>query len=116
MHVLKPHALSSCLRDDAAAGLARARAVHALPSDVSYDDNSTLLVERKIIRTEMDYPIGQVRKFLKSGQVHTEAATLVNVTAGSICVHGDGGHAVELAAAVRQTVADAGVPVEGVAA
>ncbi|WP_159775287.1 5-oxoprolinase subunit PxpA [Streptomyces sp. HM190] len=149
LHHVKPHgALYSFLRDDEAAGLAGARAIHALlpgvmiywpaPAfgtvfcdelrqlghpvvgdlypDLSYDENGTLVIKRKITETDMDFALGQVRQFLKSGQVHTEAGTLVDMTAGSICVHGDGDHAVELAAAVRQTVVDAGVAVQAVSA
>ncbi|MET8948947.1 5-oxoprolinase subunit PxpA [Streptomyces sp. NPDC004542] len=149
MHHVKPHgALYSYLRDDEAAGLAGARAVHALMPDtlvywpapafgtvfcdelqqlghtvvgdlypdLSYDGNGTLVIKRKITGTDMDFALGQVKQFLKTGQVQTEDGTLVDMTAGSICVHGDGDHAVELAAAVRQTVLDSGVTVEAVAA
>jgi lactam utilization protein B len=48
--------------------------------------------------------------------VETEAGTMVDMEAGSICVHGDGSHAVEVASAVRQAVLDFGAELEPVTA
>jgi UPF0271 protein len=82
--------------------------------DLSYDESGTIVIKRKITDTDMEFALKQVTQFLESGQVYTESGGLVELAAGSVCVHGDGDHAIELASAIRKTIADAGVAVEAV--
>ncbi|MCW2794320.1 MAG: LamB/YcsF family protein [Nocardioides sp.] len=84
--------------------------------DLSYDENGTIVIQRKIRETDVDFAVSQVRRFLESGQVETEAGTTVDMEAGSICVHGDGSHAVEVATAIRQAVLDFGADLQPVTA
>ncbi len=84
--------------------------------DLSYDEWGTVVIQRKIKGTDLGFAVSQVESFLRSGQVETEAGTMVDIEAGSICVHGDGEHAIELAMAVRQALLDFGAEIEPVSA
>ncbi|WP_324785907.1 LamB/YcsF family protein [Streptomyces sp. H51] len=94
--------------------------VGGLCPESSDEENGTAVIGRKITGTDMDFALDQVRQFPRSGRPHTEAGNpagmTADLTAGGIGPRGDGDRAVEPAATVRQTVVEAGVPVEGVAA
>jgi UPF0271 protein len=55
-----------------------------------------------------------VTRFLSDGAVAAEDGTRVELEADSICVHGDGPNAVEVATAVRTAVQSAGHQVRAV--
>jgi UPF0271 protein len=84
--------------------------------DLSYDSSGTLVIQRKIADTDLQFAVSQVKQFVETGQVHTESGELVDMEAGSICVHGDGDHAVELAELIRQALTDLDVAIEPVLA
>jgi UPF0271 protein len=46
---------------------------------------------------------------INNGTVKSTQGTLVNINPGTICIHGDGAHAVEFAKAIHETLTSNGI-------
>jgi UPF0271 protein len=98
---------------------ARARNVRVVGEvypDLSYDAESRLILQRSKQHTDVEQASDQMRIFLQTGSVRTVDGTLVPLDAESVCVHGDGPNAVEVARAVRRAITDAGCEVRAIEA
>jgi UPF0271 protein len=92
------------------------RVVGEVYPDLSYDAEGNLLIQREKRETALDFAASQVARFLADGVVEAEDGSLVAIEAESICVHGDGPNAVQVATAIRETVAAAGARLEALQA
>jgi UPF0271 protein len=79
--------------------------------DLSYTAEGRVVVQRQKQATDIEQATQQVRRWIADGHVLAEDGTEVPMQAESICVHGDGPNAVEVARAVRQTIEDCGCAV-----
>jgi UPF0271 protein len=84
--------------------------------DLSYDNGGHVVIQRQIHDTDIDFAVRQVTRFLATGQVETETGGVVDIDGASICLHGDGASALELAAAVRQAVFESGASIATISA
>jgi UPF0271 protein len=99
----------------AAIGIAGER--HGIPvigeiyPDLQYDDAGALILQRSKEHTPIDQAVNQVRCLLEDNEIETASGKRLPIEAASMCIHGDGSDAGDVAAAVRQAVVDAGVEV-----
>ena len=102
---------SLLLRAGAAWGL---RVVSEVFADRTYQRDGSLTPRAcpDALITAADAAAAQVLRMIREGVVEATDGTLVPVRADSICVHGDGPHAVALARRLRTELADAGVAVQ----
>jgi UPF0271 protein len=91
------------------------RVVGEIYPDLSYSPAGDLLIQRHKDATDVDFAAEQVARFLSEGTVQAQDGTPVALEADSICVHGDGPNAVQVATSVRAAVQAAGGRVEAVA-
>lgn len=61
--------------------------------------------------TDEDASITQVMDMVKYGRVRSLDAIMVPITAETICIHGDGEHAVRFARNVRRSLSEAGISI-----
>ena len=55
--------------------------------------------------------VAQVLQMIKTGSVRAIDGTEVMIAADTVCLHGDGPHAVQFAVALRRELANAGIAV-----
>jgi len=79
--------------------------------DLMYTDEGHLILQRAKEHTPIERAVNQVRCLLEHGAIESAQGKRVATEAQSICIHGDGPDAEDVAAAVRQTVLDAGLQV-----
>ena len=58
--------------------------------------------------------VNQVIRMVKEGKVLSQQGVDVDIQADTVCIHGDGPHALEFARHIRQALADAGITVQAV--
>lgn len=87
------------------------RVVGEIYPDLAYAPDGRLIVQRRKTLTDLEKAAGQVRRFLAEGCVLAEDGTLVPLEAESVCVHGDGPNAVDVARAVRRGIEESGFSV-----
>jgi len=90
------------------AGISTAAEVFA---DRSYQDNGSLTPRNKtnaVLTTEADVKI-QLLMMVKNGMVHTVNENSIPITADTICLHGDGAHALNFAKMVADTLKAEGI-------
>lgn len=90
------------------------RVVGEIYPDLSYSPAGDLIIQRHKRETDLTFAASQVTRFLTEGVVQAEDGSPIEMEADSICVHGDGPNAVEVATAVREAVVAAGRRVEAV--
>jgi len=84
------------------------RTAHEVFADRTYQANGTLTPRRQpdAMITDADAAIAQVLRMVQGGRVRTQQGTDVAIRADTVCLHGDGAHALEfaqrLSAALRQ--------------
>jgi 5-oxoprolinase (ATP-hydrolysing) subunit A len=76
--------------------------------DLDYAPDGSLIIQRTKHATDVKRATAQVRRYIESGEVLAQEGTAVPLDAESICVHGDGPNAVDVARAVRRTLEEAG--------
>ncbi|MFT3870944.1 MAG: 5-oxoprolinase subunit PxpA [Nibricoccus sp.] len=93
------------------AGLRVAREVFA---DRMYQADGSLVPRSQpgALHHDDDKMVGQVLDMVKRGVVKTRDGVEIAVQADTICLHGDGPHAVHFAKTLRQALKDAGVEVK----
>lgn len=101
----------SVMTDEAArVGLKTASEVFA---DRTYQNDGTLTprtMPNALIRDE-SVSITQVMDMIKYGRVRSVDAIMVAIKAETVCIHGDGDHAVPFAKNIRSTLTEGGIPI-----
>ena len=92
------------------------RVVGEVYPDLGYDAEGRLILQRSKQHTDTEQASEQVRTFLETGSVRTVDGTLLPLVADSICVHGDGPNAVQVARAVRRAITEAGCDIQAIEA
>lgn len=77
------------------------RVVGEIYPDLSYADDGSLILQRAKHQTDVDFAAAQVQRYVETGKVETVDGSLFELDAESICVHGDGPNAVDVAVAVK---------------
>lgn len=88
------------------------RVVGEVYPDLTYDEHGKLVLQRAKHHTDVQEAVQQVMTFLEQGKVRTTGGELIPLEAESICIHGDGPNAVEVAQAIRGALHGAGCRVE----
>lgn len=106
---------SELIRAGRAAGLRTASEVFA---DRTYQADGTLTPRSRAeaLLREPEEAAAQALSIVRQGVVRTVQGTLLPIRAETICIHGDGAHAVAFARTVRERLAQAGVQLCAVAA
>lgn len=109
------YGLSGSVMIDAAAeiGLATASEVFA---DRTYQSDGTLTSRSQpnALIGSTDESISQVLQMVRDGTVNSLDGRIVPLKAETICVHGDGEHAVEFAKAIRQALKNSGIEIRSI--
>lgn len=84
------------------------RVVGEIYPDLSYAADGGLIIQREKHETDVDFAAAQVQRYVETGQVEAVDGTLVDLDAESLCIHGDGPNAVQVADAIQQRLKDLG--------
>ena len=87
------------------------RTAHEVFADRTYQANGTLTPRRQpdALITDASVAIAQVLRLVQSGVVRTQQGQEVVIRADTVCLHGDGAHALEFAQRLSQELRAAGV-------
>ncbi|MCC3153335.1 5-oxoprolinase subunit PxpA [Hymenobacter sp. BT770] len=87
------------------------KTAHEVFADRTYQANGTLTPRRQpdALITSADAAIAQVLRMVKGGGVRTQQGTDVAIRADTVCLHGDGAHALEFAQRLNKELRAAGV-------
>jgi UPF0271 protein len=82
------------------------KAVSEVFADRSYQDDGRLTPRTRpeALLTETDKVVQQVLQMIKEGTVTTVSGKIIPIVAETICIHGDGEHAVEFAKVIHETL------------
>jgi UPF0271 protein len=80
--------------------------------DLGYDDDGDLVLQRSKHHTDPEEAAAMVSRYLADGVVVSGNGKEISLEAESICVHGDGPNAAEVARAIRGAVEAAGCALE----
>jgi UPF0271 protein len=78
--------------------------IQEMYADMRYDGAGILIQERSKRAMPVEEAVAQVESFLLAGTVRSVDGEAIPIDAGSICFHGDGPNAIELAQAIQETV------------
>lgn len=94
---------SCAVREAQAIGLT---AMHEVFADRTYRDDGSLTprTDSAAMLTSAPAAVGQVLQMIREQQVTTTSGKQIPVTADTVCIHGDGPHAVELARAIHSAI------------
>lgn len=83
-------------------------------ADRTYQDNGTLTSRRQpdAMIQEASKSVEQVIRMVKEGKVRSQQGTDVDIQADTVCIHGDGPHAVEFAETLRRALTEADITVD----
>jgi UPF0271 protein len=84
------------------------RVVGEIYVDLEYAPDGSLVIQRTKHSTDVAKVIAQVQSYVDTGKVLAQDGTAISLDAESICVHGDGPNALDVAHAVRRTLEEAG--------
>ena len=76
--------------------------------DLSYGDDGSLILKRANEGADLDDTSRRLKEFLTTGEAIAESGARVPLEATSICLHGDGPNAVDLAKTIGSGLRDAG--------
>ena len=87
------------------------RTAHEVFADRTYQANATLTPRRQpdAMIIDANAAIAQVLRMVQSGSVRTQQGTDVAIRADTVCLHGDGAHALEFAQRLSAALRQAGV-------
>lgn len=87
---------------------------HEVFADRTYQANGTLTPRRQpdALITDADVALAQVLRMVREGQVRSQQGTDVAIRADTICLHGDGAHALEFAQRLHGALREAGVQLQ----
>lgn len=82
-------------------------------ADRTYQSDGSLTprTERNALITDPKTSLEQVLNMVKYGRVRSMEAIMVAIKSETICIHGDGEHAVEFAKAINQTLIESGIEI-----
>lgn len=106
-------------REDAFGRAAQRRGIPVVTEiypDLKYRPDGSLIIEREKAHLDLDHAAEQVRRFVAEGVVQAVDGSLLEVDATSICIHGDGPNAIEVATTVRRVLEEAGCTVRAASA
>ena len=84
------------------------RVIGEIYPDLHYAADGSLVIQRHKHETDVAFACAQVARYIETGKIETMAGTLIELDAESLCIHGDGPNAVEVAAAIRKTLEERG--------
>ncbi|KUG08521.1 LamB/YcsF family protein [Solirubrum puertoriconensis] len=89
------------------------RTAHEVFADRTYQQNGTLTPRRQpdALITDPQLAIRQVVRMVKEGKVRAQQGPDVAMKVDTVCIHGDGAHAVAFAQQIRQVLQQEGVQV-----
>ncbi len=92
-------------------GLATANEVFA---DRTYQQNGTLTSRRlpDALITDHDKAVQQVIRMVKEGKVLSQQGVDIAIKADTVCIHGDGPHALSFATRIREALLNEGITLE----
>jgi UPF0271 protein len=104
---------SSSISEAVKVGLRTASEVFA---DRTYQTNGSLTprTESNALIRNTDTAITQVLDMIKYGRVRSTEAIMIPIVAETVCIHGDGEHAVAFARAVKSTLKENGVTITAI--
>lgn len=84
-------------------------------ADRTYQSDGSLTPrsEPDALITNVQASIEKVLNMIKYGRARTTDGIMISIVAETICIHGDGQHAVEFARSINQALAEEGFSVEG---
>ena len=87
------------------------RTAHEVFADRTYQANGTLTPRRQpdALITSAEAAIAQVLRMVQGGWVRTQQGQEIAIKADTVCLHGDGAHALEFAQQLSQALRAAGV-------
>ena len=87
------------------------RTAHEVFADRTYQANGTLTPRRQpdALITDANAAVAQVLRLVQHGTVRTQQGTDVAIRADTVCLHGDGAHALEFAQRLNEELRAAGV-------
>ncbi|MBF9236238.1 LamB/YcsF family protein [Hymenobacter sp. BT683] len=90
------------------------RTAHEVFADRTYQADGTLTPRRQpdALITDADVAIAQVLRMVQAGQVRTQQGHDVAIRADTVCLHGDGAHALEFAQRLNAALRGAGVTLQ----
>ncbi|RPJ93956.1 LamB/YcsF family protein [Rummeliibacillus sp. TYF005] len=90
------------------------RTVHEVFADRTYQQDGSLTSRNQsdALITDQESSVKQVVKMIKDGYVITQQETKYAIQADSVCIHGDGEHALEFAKYIHQTLEKEGIIVK----
>ena len=103
------------IRAGRAAGIRTAQEFFA---DRNYTDEG-LLVSRKLpnaVIADEDFAVARVVRAVQEGTIEAASGKTINVSADTICIHGDNAHALAFASKIRSALTEAGVDIKPVGA
>jgi len=82
-------------------------------SDRTYQEDGSLTSRREpnALIKDKDVAVRQVIRMVREGKVRTVQGTDISIKANTICIHGDGEHAVEFAKYIRKALEEADISV-----
>lgn len=92
------------------------RTAHEVFADRTYQADGTLTPRRdaRALIEDAEEAARQVIRMVKEGKVQSLQGTDVPVQAHTVCLHGDGPHALDFAKRIRELLQEAGVQVQGI--
>lgn len=83
-------------------------------ADRRYEDNGQLVSRREsnAVITDTEEALNQVLKMVKENKVISKNNKEITLQADTICVHGDGAHAIEFVAKIRKVLTKEGIDIQ----
>jgi UPF0271 protein len=90
------------------------KTAHEVFADRTYQANGTLTPRRQpdAMITDANASIAQVLRMVREGKVRAQQGHDVAIRADTVCIHGDGAHALEFAQRLHSALHEAGVQVQ----
>ncbi|WP_353853795.1 5-oxoprolinase subunit PxpA [Bacillus sp. Bos-x628] len=87
---------------------------HEVFSDRTYQADGTLTSRRKsnALIEEDEIAVHQVIRLVKEGQVHTVQGKDIKLKADTVCIHGDGSHALQFAKTITAKLKEANIQIK----
>ncbi|MCG7336863.1 LamB/YcsF family protein [Sporosarcina sp. ACRSM] len=92
------------------------RTAHEVFADRTYqaDGSLTSRAQADALITDQEHSVSQVIKMVTEGKVTSQQQTEVSLQADTICIHGDGVHAVEFAKYINETLTSKNISVTAI--
>ena len=97
---------------------AKALGIHVIPEvyfDLGYDARGQLVLQRKKVALDLDDLKQRLTDYLATGEIVAVTGERVRIDAESVCVHGDGPNAVDVARTIREVLTRTARPVAAIA-